>query len=81
MECSSNGSPVPTMLWYRMTDDGAEQIIGDYFGSRSKMHSNGTLQLLELGVTDSGRYTCTADNGVYPVLRKTITLKIHGGNP
>lgn len=63
------------------TDDGIEKAVGDYFGSRAKTHQDGTLQLLELGVMDSGRYICSADNGVFPVLRKTITLKIHGGNP
>ncbi|KAL1476844.1 hypothetical protein MTO96_036197 [Rhipicephalus appendiculatus] len=77
IDCLGSGSPAPRMSWYTARGDGLQQPISEAMSSRTAVYPNGTLVIQELDVTDSGQYTCTADNGVAPVLRKTITLKIN----
>ncbi|XP_077487056.1 cell adhesion molecule Dscam1-like isoform X8 [Amblyomma americanum] len=61
----------------RRAEDGLRQAVSEAIPSRATVHANGTLVLHDLDTRDSGQYTCTADNGVAPVLKKTITLKIN----
>ncbi|XP_075750345.1 hemicentin-1-like [Rhipicephalus microplus] len=77
IDCLGSGSPAPKMSWHIARGDGFQQSVSDAIASRTTVHENGTLVLHELDKADSGQYTCTADNGVAPVLRKTITLKIN----
>ncbi|KAH6928161.1 hypothetical protein HPB50_012350 [Hyalomma asiaticum] len=77
IECLGSGSPSPKMSWHFVRGDGLQQSVSDGMPSKATVYSNGTLVLHELDKADSGQYTCTADNGVAPVLRKTITLKIN----
>ncbi|KAL3218121.1 hypothetical protein MRX96_050867 [Rhipicephalus microplus] len=78
IDCLGSGSPAPRMSWYSTRGDGLQQPVSEALSSRSTVYPNGTLVIHELDVTDRGQYTCTADNGVAPVLKKTITLKING---
>ncbi|KAM7308569.1 hypothetical protein ISCGN_012203 [Ixodes scapularis] len=77
IDCWGTGSPAPKITWHHVKEDGAERPIDEIFQSRAVTYLNGTLRLHELQVGDSGSYTCTADNGVPPVLKKTVSLKIH----
>ncbi|XP_077540875.1 cell adhesion molecule Dscam1-like isoform X3 [Haemaphysalis longicornis] len=77
MECLGSGSPSPKMTWYITRGDGSRQPIDTLLPSRGTVSANGSLVIHELSVEDSGQYTCVADNGVAPALKKTITLKIN----
>ncbi|KAK8775970.1 hypothetical protein V5799_030684 [Amblyomma americanum] len=77
IECLGSGSPSPKMSWHVEREDGLRQAVSEAIPSRATVHANGTLVLHDLDTRDSGQYTCTADNGVAPVLKKTITLKIN----
>ncbi|XP_042147257.1 Down syndrome cell adhesion molecule homolog [Ixodes scapularis] len=77
MDCSATGSPAPKIIWQRVKDNSAERPIDVMLQGRAVVYQNGTLGFHELEVEDSGSYTCTADNGVAPVLKKTVSLKIH----
>lgn len=61
-----------------LAGDGSRQPIDALLPSRGTVSANGSLVIHELSVEDSGQYTCVADNGVAPALKKTITLKING---
>ncbi|KAM7308571.1 hypothetical protein ISCGN_012205 [Ixodes scapularis] len=78
IDCYGTGSPAPKITWHHVKEDGVERPIDEILQSRAVTYLNGTLRLHKLEVGDSGSYTCTADNGVPPVLKKTVSLKIHG---
>ncbi|KAJ8301645.1 hypothetical protein KUTeg_020632 [Tegillarca granosa] len=54
MTCRTSGKPDPTITWYR---DG-DQITG----GRYKTLPNGNLHIEKVVLSDSGNYTCTAEN-------------------
>lgn len=43
-----------------------------------KIHPNGTLVFVHLDIQDTGQYTCEADNGVNPSIKKTVTVRVNG---
>ncbi|KAG8178099.1 hypothetical protein JTE90_017448 [Oedothorax gibbosus] len=74
--CSAFGYPKPVISW---TKDGIN-IIGDT-GSHSDavtIFINGTLLIPSVKSHHAGVYTCTANNGVDPILNTTVLLTVNG---
>ena len=63
-ECRFDGTPVPTVTWYRNNPDGSltqitQGIVAIPGGSQ--------LELQRIGNSDKGEYTCEANNGLETV--------------
>lgn len=56
LACPSNGIPTPTIHWER---NGRRVDIN---GHKYQLHSDGTLQINNVQVDDSGEYQCVAIN-------------------
>ncbi|KAH9380978.1 hypothetical protein HPB48_008192 [Haemaphysalis longicornis] len=77
LSCKAHGSPPPKITWLFKQEGASGQTMQDLLSSRASAFPNGSLVFHELDIKDSGQYTCSADNGVAPALKKTVTLKIN----
>ncbi|CAM1320969.1 Uncharacterised protein g7634 [Pycnogonum litorale] len=57
--CEASGRPTPVISWTINDEE-----INDF--KKYKLHSNGSLQVINAEVEDEGLYTCIATNGVDP---------------
>ncbi|XP_078797610.1 neuronal cell adhesion molecule a isoform X7 [Oryzias latipes] len=58
LDCSSFGSPIPTISWFK---DGRISIEN---GDQYVIHENGTLEIMVAQVLNTGKYTCVATNNL-----------------
>ncbi|CAM1320968.1 Uncharacterised protein g7633 [Pycnogonum litorale] len=58
-DCETSGRPTPVVSWTINDEE-----INDF--KKYKLHSNGSLQVINAEVEDQGLYTCIATNGVEP---------------
>ncbi len=59
IDCKVEGYPVPKITWI-MPDN--IFITAPYYGSRIKVHSNGTLEIRNVRPSDSAEFICMAQN-------------------
>ncbi|KAM9854171.1 neuronal cell adhesion molecule-like [Aulostomus maculatus] len=61
MDCSSFGSPIPKVTWFK------DSRSGTLDGETYNLHDNGTLEIRIAQARNSGKYTCVARNslGIY----------------
>lgn len=82
LHCQAEGSPPPSVTWYK---DG--HVLSETV--RQRVLSSGSLQIAFIQPSDAGRYTCTAANAAGTVsmdmsfivqgrLRSTHSFKPHG---
>lgn len=78
LHCSVTGSPTPRIAWYKIEVKNGRQQVEIELQTRMKIHPNGTLVFVHLDIQDTGQYTCEADNGVNPSIKKTVTVRVNG---
>lgn len=64
--CSADGKPTPRIEWFRITDDGSNEFIGN------------ELNFVKVRQSDTGYYECRASNGVDEELSSRIRLDVLG---
>nr|XP_045610870.1 papilin-like [Procambarus clarkii] len=77
LKCVAEGSPTPTIIWYR----GSYATDSEGGSSRTRVLSDGSLQIVNTEQGDAGNYTCEASNGVGRPATKTLQLKITDPKP
>ncbi|XP_045125738.1 papilin-like isoform X12 [Portunus trituberculatus] len=70
--CVAKGDPSPTVTWYR----GSYAINTDNPSSRFRIVEGGSLQVVNVERSDTGKYTCEANNGVGAPDRRTAQLTV-----
>ncbi|XP_045125730.1 papilin-like isoform X4 [Portunus trituberculatus] len=75
--CVAKGDPSPTVTWYR----GSYAINTDNPSSRFRIVEGGSLQVVNVERSDTGKYTCEANNGVGAPDRRTAQLTVTDPNP
>ncbi|XP_063871697.1 papilin-like isoform X6 [Scylla paramamosain] len=70
--CVAKGSPTPTITWYR----GSYTINTDSPSSRFRIVDGGSLQVVNVERSDTGKYTCEASNGAGAPDRRTVQLTV-----
>lgn len=71
--CQATGDPKPTVTWMREN--------GELPSGRSKASADGTLQIWNAEVKDSGRYSCIASsNDLIAKVTSTMELTVSQGN-
>lgn len=86
INCSSNGNPLPRIVWKksnyhenktrRIYDHPTEfkDIVSSY---RNQVYSNGTLMIRSAERDDTGYYMCQVNNGIGAGLSKVISIKVN----
>ncbi|CAJ1060969.1 hemicentin-1 [Xyrichtys novacula] len=79
LQCQADGSPPPSVSWYKDGQPLRESV-------RQRVLSSGSLQIAFIQPSDTGRYTCTAANVAGTVsLEMSLTVhippSIRGGEP
>lgn len=69
LDCKAHGRPKPTVLWYH---NGME-ILSDH---RKEMKKGGSLKIRNIGLEDSGNYTCKVSNK-FGQLEWTFNVDVH----
>lgn len=71
--CVSDGTPTPSLLWMK---EGAALPMDTHF---TLLNHNSTLQVSQIQVDHTGRYTCVARNQAGEA-RRHFNLKVLGKN-
>ncbi|KAI1290168.1 Hemicentin-2 [Halotydeus destructor] len=66
VECSASGSPVPTSIWYKLTDQ-----------SKQELHRGNQLKITQVNRRDEGLYECAVDSGGEAAFRKSFKIAVH----
>jgi len=73
VSCQATGDPQPKVTWIKEK--------GNLPAGRSRVSVDGTLQILQPKVEDSGRFTCTAtSNNIFAKAVATLKLTVKGKN-
>ena len=65
--CGAYGEPTPSITWIRVFKNGSESQVLD---------TGATWNVASINQTDSGKYRCTANNGVGSPVSHTITVNV-----
>uniref|UniRef100_A0A224YXH7 Down syndrome cell adhesion molecule 4 n=1 Tax=Rhipicephalus zambeziensis TaxID=60191 RepID=A0A224YXH7_9ACAR len=78
IHCHVKATPLPRIAWAH--DNGARvtqlQVAGEN-SDRHKLLSNGTLLISDVQKSDSGMYTCNANNGIGSGLKKAVAVTVY----
>lgn len=80
VHCSVKGTPVPQVAWAHDNGGRVTQLRsmpGSEASDRHKLLSNGTLLIRDVQKSDSGMYTCSADNGIGSALKKAVAVTVY----
>ncbi|KAI1290019.1 Hemicentin-2 [Halotydeus destructor] len=66
VDCSASGSPVPTLVWYKLNEHGKQEL-----------HRGNQLRISQVNRRVEGLYECAVENGNDATLRKSFKITVN----
>nr|ASU04340.1 Dscam16 [Mesobuthus martensii] len=77
IDCSTTGSPVPSISWKRASGSEPGDFTPVYNSHKYTLYANGSLLIQNADKSEEGYYLCQSNNGFGAGLSKLLFIKVH----